>query len=152
MKFKFYHINSLLYKYRIHNESLTSQLSEKNSERNIIFENNKISMYSKVFSDYDFPIELQKLILGFQKNRKIDANSFVNNLPLIKKFYKNLSYGRFEVYLCSLKGILIKIVKENSGFSQYYFFMILLVNFGRYMLFKDFKNTLTFLIKNTFSK
>lgn len=152
MKFKFHHINNTLYKYRVHEESLTSQLSTINSERNIVFEKNKISMYSNVFLKYEFPVQLQNLIFEFQTKNKIDAKSFVNNLALIKRFYKSLSFGRYEVYLSSLKGVLLKVVKENKGFSQYYFFIILVINFGRYMSFKDFKNASIYLIKNTFSK
>jgi glycosyltransferase involved in cell wall biosynthesis len=150
MKFDFYHINKTLYKYRVHESSLTSQLSEKNSVKNILYEQNKIKMYSYVFTQYSFPNEFQKIILEFQKEKTINIELLIANLRTFKKFYKKLSFGRYDRYLSSLKDKIIRSIKVSSGFQQYYSFIILILNFGSYMSIIDFKNSLKYLVKSFF--
>ena len=140
MEHKFIHINKILYKYRIHHQSLTHKINSLNSEKQLIFEENKYKMYQHVFKEYKFPNVLQELIIQFQKTHAIDSILLTKNIKKIKRFYKSLSPSLdYEKHIFYLKDKYIKGVRKSRNTQGFIPFVKLIYFFNSVMTLNDYK-------------
>ncbi|MGY5354058.1 glycosyltransferase family 2 protein [Wenyingzhuangia sp. IMCC45467] len=141
--FKFYHINTILYKYRIHTLSLTSEINDTNSEKQLIYEKNKYNMYQSVFNEYKFPLALQDLILHFQKTHIISSDVLLNNFSDIKNFYQRVfKKTSYKKHLYYLKDKYIKGVRKSYKTQGVVPFVNMIFFFSSVMTFNDYKTAL----------
>ena len=143
MKHKFFHVSKVLYKYRIHKQSLTHEINNVNSEKQLIFENNKYKMYTSVFDEYKFPIELQKLIIQFQKTHTIDSHILIKNIEKIKQFYLSVFHlADYKQHIFCLKDKYIKGVRITGNTQGIISFFKLIYFFHSVMTVNDYKTAL----------
>jgi len=143
MKHKFIHINKILYKYRVHSQSLTNEINIVNSEKQLIFVNNKYKMYSSVFNEYKFPNELQKLIIHFQKTNTVNSETLIKNIEQIKQFYITIfDLSDYKKHLFYLKDKYIKGVRKSRSTQGFIPFIKLIYFFNKVMVFNDYKTAL----------
>ncbi len=151
---RFYHVENNLYKYRLHDESLTNDISV-NEERNRLWKTNIRTMYegfSKTISNEDYLIiaDFQTKILTHQK---IDFDWVKNNLIKIKSFTKKItSFTNYsnrkrveKVFLKQIVHVYISNNKTQRGFLKSFYII------RKYINALD-KNTLKTLIKYSFFK
>ncbi|MFQ3296160.1 MAG: glycosyltransferase involved in cell wall biosynthesis [Polaribacter sp.] len=152
MRFKFFHIDEILYKYRIHENSLTNEINDKGSEKAKIFEENKIKMYFEIFKKYNFPIVLGELICEFQKKNIINHHKLIKNRTEIQFFFKKNFKINYKKHLSCLKDKYIIGVRQNKKDQGVITFYNLLVHFGKVMAFNDFKTAFKILIFKFYKK
>jgi len=119
---KFRHIPLILYNYRIHEGSLTSQLKSKNSLMQVLFQKKLETCYWKFFKTYNLENKgYSGLFKNFHLNQKINVYDFLKNYNVFKK-----DFGPIFKYLDKkilLKEIDLKLrayifdFTENQNFS-----------------------------------
>jgi glycosyltransferase involved in cell wall biosynthesis len=152
---KYYKIGQFLYKYRSHDNSLSSQIDKVN-DKQILWRKNISKVYSKFSKNFikdheeDVINELQTKILTHQK---IEFDWVIENYPIIKKFQKSLSMNTNfhnkknlgKVFMNKL--IVLMKADYNSEKGKYYCFFI----FKNYFSYLD-KNSFKTLLKYSFFK
>lgn len=152
MQHRFKHINTTLYMYRKHSNSLTNEINNKNSEKQLLFEKNKYKMFQGVFKTYTFPIVLQDLILQFQKAHTVNANLLIFSLNDIKAFYKRtFPLSSYKNHLFYLKDKYIKGIRgtNKQGIKPA---AKLLYYFGSVMTLNDYKTAVKIATYKVFKK
>lgn len=152
MQHKFKHISKTLYKYRKHSNSLTNEINNKNSEKQLLFETNKYKMFEAVFKTYMYPTILQDLILQFQKEHTVNANLIIDNISDLKQFYRStFPLSSYKSHLYYLKDKYIKGIRGTSkqGIMPA---INLIYYFGTVMTFNDYKTALKIAMYNVLDK
>ncbi|MCI2228385.1 glycosyltransferase [Polaribacter sp. MSW13] len=152
MEFKFYHINEVVYKYRIHQDSLTNEINDNNSEKSIIFEKNKLKMYLDIFEKYNYPIVLREMIIELQKKNIVFYKKIIKNRKEIQFFYKKHFRDSYKKHLFCLKNKYIKGVRQESKNQGVYSFFIMILLFRNVMTLNDYKTSLKVLTHNILNK
>lgn len=153
MKFKFFHIKTFLYKYRIHNSSLTKQISKVDSQKKIRFDENRAIMYKKNFNHYNFPDSLQNLIIDYQTNNKVDSFNIIKNLDEIREFYMiNFPESTFNRHWYYLKDKYIKGVRSSNHTQNLNSFYHLIRYFNSVMTKNDYKTAFKILTRKILNK
>ncbi|RCS27068.1 glycosyltransferase [Polaribacter sp. WD7] len=140
-KFKFYHLNSILYNYREHSKSLTNEIIENNNSKKVLWQDNILKMTHNISTMYSYPDKLKEFILEFQIHNKINSNEIIENFNDITLFFKRISTKNnvsFNNLLCSLKEKYIKGVRNKPELQTIKSSLYLLL-FYKVLNFNDYK-------------
>ena len=121
---KFRFIPDVLYNYRIHEGSLTSQIKTDNSEMQVLFQKKLEACYSKFFKKYDIENkEYSELFKNFHLNQKINVSDYLKNYNSFKKdldpIFKYLDKNLLEEIDIKIRGNIFNYF-QNQDFKVLY--------------------------------